>query len=96
MFGRNAVQVTAMLIAGAASFAAGPNKKSSKTDRGRELVLDVCTYCHELERVTSQRLSREKWRDLIKGMISEGAPVTDEEFSMIVEYLAKNFGEKNP
>jgi len=25
-------------------------------------------------------------------MISEGAPVTDEEFSLILDYLAKNFG----
>jgi hypothetical protein len=25
-------------------------------------------------------------------MVSEGAPVTDEEFSLILDYLAKNFG----
>ena len=96
MSGRHAMRVTTALLAAAVVFAAGSDKKVNKADRGRELVLDVCTYCHELERVTRQRLSKEKWRDLIKGMISEGPPVTDEEFSSIVEYLAKNFGEKNP
>jgi cytochrome c5 len=67
-----------------------------KKDRGRELVENVCTYCHGLDKLNGQELSREEWRDLIKGMIFEGAPVTDEEFSIIVDYLAKHFGKKDP
>lgn len=67
-----------------------------KKDRGRELVEDVCTYCHGLDKLNGQQLSKEEWRDLIKGMIFEGAPVTEEEFSLIVDYLAKNFGKKDP
>lgn len=67
-----------------------------KEDRGKELVEDVCIYCHSLQKLQGQHRSKEEWRDLIKGMIFEGAPVTDEEFSLIVEYLAKNFGKKDP
>jgi hypothetical protein len=63
-------------------------------DRGRELVEDVCTYCHNLDRLHGKELSREEWRGLTKGMISEGAPVTDHEFSMILDYLVKNYGRK--
>ena len=63
-------------------------------DHGRELVEDVCTYCHNLDRLRGHELSREEWRGFIKGMISEGAPVTDEEFAAIVDYLAKNYGKK--
>ncbi len=40
-------------------------------DRGRELVEDVCTYCHNLDRLRGQELSREEWRGLTKGMISK-------------------------
>lgn len=65
-----------------------------KKDRGRELVEDVCTYCHGLEKLQGQELSREEWRGLIKGMIFEGAPVTDEEFSLILDYLTAHFGKK--
>lgn len=65
-------------------------------DRGRELVEDVCTYCHGLDKLQGQERSREEWRGLIKGMIFEGAPVTDEEFSMILDYLEKNYGKKDP
>jgi hypothetical protein len=64
-------------------------------DRGRELVEDVCTYCHNLDRLHGKELSREEWRGLIKGMISEGAPVTDEEFSTILDYLVKHYGRKH-
>jgi cytochrome c5 len=63
-------------------------------DRGRELVEDVCTYCHNLDRLRGHELSREEWRGLIKGMISEGPPVTDDEFSTILDYLVKNYGRK--
>jgi hypothetical protein len=64
-------------------------------DRGRELVEDVCTYCHNLDRLRGKELSRDEWRGLTKGMISEGAPVTDEEYSMILDYLVKNYGRKH-
>lgn len=63
-------------------------------DRGRQLVEDVCTYCHNLDRLRGKEFSREEWRGLTKGMISEGAPVTDEEFSMILDYLVKNYGRR--
>jgi hypothetical protein len=64
-------------------------------DRGRELVEDVCTYCHNLDRLRGQELSREEWRGLTKGMISEGAPVTDQELATILDYLVKHYGRKH-
>lgn len=78
----------------AANFGAGKAApaKSEAINKGRELVRDICTLCHELDRVKGQQLTKEEWTTEIKGMISEGAPVTNEEFSMIVEYLATYFG----
>ena len=67
---------------------------SHPKDRGRELVEDVCTYCHNLDRLRGKELNREEWRALTKGMISEGAPVTDEEYSIILDYLVKNYRRK--
>jgi hypothetical protein len=68
---------------------------SQSKDRGRELVQDVCTYCHNLDRLQGKELNREEWRGLIKGMVSEGAPVTEEEFSAILDYLEKHYGRKH-
>jgi cytochrome c5 len=61
-------------------------------NKGKKLVEDICSLCHEWQRVKTQELTKEQWSGVIKGMISEGAPVTDEEFDLIVEYLAKNYG----
>jgi cytochrome c5 len=66
--------------------------KNFGEERGQELVEDICSLCHEWQRVKSYPKTREQWTGTIKGMIFEGAPVTDEEFNLIVDYLAKNYG----
>jgi hypothetical protein len=81
-----------LVLAVCSAFAAGQDKKK---DKARELFEDICSYCHNLNKVQGHAMDKDEWRDLIKGMISEGAPVTDEEFSLIVDYLAKNFGKKD-
>ena len=68
---------------------------SKKEERAHELFVDVCTSCHDLARVKVQALSKEEWAGLIKGMVSEGAPVSDEEMDLIVDYLARHFGYKS-
>jgi hypothetical protein len=84
----------AFMAAGAMlAFAVPGRNETPAKDRGRELVEDVCTYCHNLDRLRDKELSREEWRGLTKGMISEGAPVTDEEYSMILDYLTKHYGK---
>ncbi|HEY7335659.1 MAG TPA: hypothetical protein VH639_12305 [Bryobacteraceae bacterium] len=68
-------------------------KNFGDADRGQELVEEICSLCHEWERVKEQHLTKQQWRGVIKGMISEGAPVTDDEYDQIVNYLARNFGK---
>jgi hypothetical protein len=68
------------------------NKKEA---RAHELFVDVCSSCHDLARVKVQALSKEEWAGLIKGMVSEGAAVSDEEMDLIVDYLARHFGDKD-
>ena len=62
-------------------------------DRGQELVEEICSLCHEWQRIQEQHLSKEQWAGVIKGMIFEGAPVTDAEFDQIVAYLARTYGK---
>jgi cytochrome c5 len=70
------------------------SRNFGEKDHAKELYEEVCSYCHELDRITRQALTREQWSGLIKGMVDEGAPVTNEEFSMIVDYLAEHFGPR--
>jgi mono/diheme cytochrome c family protein len=84
------------LLIAATAFAAGESQSTAKHEKARALFLDACTACHTLERVRNQRLGREEWRHLIAGMLSEGVPLTDDEISLLVDYLAENFGPENP
>jgi hypothetical protein len=81
---------TILLLGGAAVFASdsAPHRK----DPGKKLVEEICSFCHGLGRLKGQAYTRDEWSNVIKGMVSEGAPVTDEEFSLILDYLARNFG----
>jgi competence protein ComEA len=80
---------TILLLAAATLFAAD---NTPRKDPGKKLVEEICSFCHGLARLKGQAHTRDEWSNVIKGMVSEGAPVTDEEFSLILDYLAKNFG----
>ena len=58
---------------------------------GKEVVLNVCTQCHDLQRVRRERLSPEGWSEILLAMLNEGAPLTDKDFAAVLRYLAKNF-----
>jgi competence protein ComEA len=59
---------------------------------GKDVVVKVCTVCHDTARIISKKWSKAEWNDLVDKMAARGAMATDEEFDAIVTYLAKNFG----
>jgi hypothetical protein len=58
---------------------------------GRGILLDVCTRCHDLHRVREHGATREEWEDLLVHMINEGAPLSDDDFPVLLNYLSRNF-----
>src|SRR5215208_3796654 len=58
---------------------------------GKAELQKVCGICHQAERSAAVRLTREGWEGVIGDMIARGAKGTDEEFTAILDYLAKNF-----
>ena len=63
---------------------------------GKDLVMNVCTVCHDVMRIVSKRKTKEEWNDIVDQMATKGAKASDEEFDTIVNYLAKNFGKDKP
>ena len=61
-------------------------------DPGKKLVEEICSFCHGLAKLQGQEYTRDEWVSVTKGMIFEGAPVTEEEYSLILDYLEKNYG----
>jgi mono/diheme cytochrome c family protein len=56
----------------------------------------VCGACHALEMVTSQRRTRAQWQESIASMVAKGAKGTEEELSLILDYLTTNYGPTSP
>jgi competence protein ComEA len=71
--------------------ASAQQKRDFPEGPGRDTFLRLCSRCHSPANVIPNGQSREGWEDTITKMVALGASGTDEEFSDILDYLAKNF-----
>src|SRR5437867_1768638 len=58
---------------------------------GKEILLDICTRCHDLQRVRRERNSAEGWLEILDAMLNEGAPLSEKDLPVLLRYLARNF-----
>ena len=58
---------------------------------GKEVVLQKCTVCHDLKRIRQHLASPEEWADTLGAMENEGLMISDEEYVIVLRYLARNF-----
>jgi cytochrome c5 len=58
---------------------------------GKRIMLEVCTMCHNLHTIRETGATREEWEDILVHMINEGAPLSDDDFPVLLSYLARNF-----
>ena len=59
--------------------------------QGKEIVLNTCTKCHNIDRIVHGRRYKDQWQSLVQQMISNGAALNDDDMPVLVDYLAKNF-----
>ena len=75
-----------------------PEKTVLKPGAGRELVLGQCLACHSADYITTQPpLDRAAWAASVEKMRSKyGAPVPTNVAPAIADYLAAQYGRKEP
>ncbi|HEY2358790.1 MAG TPA: cytochrome c [Phenylobacterium sp.] len=61
---------------------------------GKDVVVRVCTSCHEAAQFAYAHHTPDEWDNEISKMLSAGAEMTAEEQVAISAYLSKNFGPK--
>lgn len=59
---------------------------------GKEIVLNICTMCHDLGRIKLGRRTPEEWEETLIAMLNEGAPLSDDQFPIVHRYLSQHFG----
>jgi len=60
--------------------------------QGKQMVASICSGCHTLGNVVTQRRSSEEWAQTVNEMISRGAQIFPEEVDTMVSYLGEHFG----
>ena len=63
---------------------------------GKSLLTKMCTGCHSIEAATAVRANEEGWRQIVREMVSRGAPGTETEIQQVSRYLAEHFGDGEP
>ena len=91
MFRRLLLAPLVICIAGIALSAA--ENEDLPEGNGKEIFVRMCSNCHALMRVTKVRFHRNFWESVVDDMVSRGAEGTEEEASLVVGYLTRNFGK---
>ena len=60
---------------------------------GKNILLHTCTVCHDLGRVRMHTVSRDEWEETLSAMLNEGAMLSDQDFPVLLNYLARNFNQ---
>lgn len=89
---------TWMFATALAAAAQEPAKKdehpSLPPGEGRDVMIRVCSQCHEPEMASDQQNDEKGWKATVDQMAGKGAEATEAEFEQIVKYLAKAFPPK--
>ena len=84
--------IKAILLFALAAFAAGAAWAQLPEGAGKAAVMQVCSKCHDPEIIKGYHQEKSAWTHVISQMIDQGAEGTDDQFNLILDYLAKNFG----
>jgi hypothetical protein len=76
------------------AFADDPAAGKLPEGKGQKETARICTGCHTIDTVITERHDRVDWQKLVDAMAARGADGTDEELKIIVDYLTRNFGPK--
>jgi cytochrome c5 len=63
---------------------------------GKTIATENCQACHKLTNLTKAHKNLDDWKDTVQTMIDRGANVQPDQVDTLVQYLAKNFGPKDP
>lgn len=61
--------------------------------KGKAVLLRMCSDCHGLDQVTSNKYPKKQWTYVVDDMVSRGAQGSEEDVNSVIGYLSRNFGK---
>jgi virginiamycin B lyase len=86
---RRLALVASLFAAGAAA------QQNLPPGEGRDLVAQKCYACHAFEARVGSGYTAEGWHTVLRMMVNQGAPLSQQDVAQLTPYLVKNFPEKN-
>lgn len=84
--------VLAGCSSGSSQATQAPVSSDSTSPDGATLLETRCSVCHSADRATRTSKTLEEWDVTVTRMIERGARLTEAEKTVLLDYLAKNYG----
>lgn len=83
------------MLAAASLIAGAPQQETPAQDPGEATFTATCSKCHTPERILAARRTKTDWEGILEKMTKLGAPVTDENYDTLMDYLLRRYGKVN-
>jgi competence protein ComEA len=64
-------------------------------DAGAQEFQAVCSKCHPPDRIVAARRTKTQWEETLEKMTKIGAPITDDNYDILLSYLVHHYGKVN-
>jgi competence protein ComEA len=76
-------------------FVAPAIAQESSDDPGAQEFQAVCSKCHPPDRIVAGRRTKTQWEETLDKMTKLGAPITDDNYDILLSYLVHHYGKVN-
>jgi competence protein ComEA len=83
------------MLAAASLTARAPQQETTAQDPAEPTFTATCSKCHTPERILAARRTRTDWEGILEKMTKLGAPVTDDNYDTLMDYLLRRNGKVN-
>jgi mono/diheme cytochrome c family protein len=73
-----------------------PQPDERQKEQADALLQRACSSCHGIDLTTNRPRSRDEWTDVVSRMVGNGAQLNDDEYNLLIEYLATQYGPSRP
>lgn len=87
--------LTALVVTTAAAAGRRATPQEPSDDKGATAFTAVCSKCHPAERIVATRRTKSQWEEVLDKMTKLGAPITDDNYDTLIDYLLRHYGKIN-
>jgi competence protein ComEA len=76
-------------------FTSAARAQDPTDDPGAQEFQAVCSKCHPPDRIVAARRTKTQWEETLDKMTKLGAPITDDNFDLLISFLVHHYGKVN-